>query len=70
MGKRKVTNFSKEGFPSYEVIEDEGQAKPCVQGTAWVNEDSLATGRKRGGKPTGPKGQPVEGNEYGPRELS
>ena len=69
MGKRKVTNFSREGYPSYEVIEDEGQAKPCVQGTAWVNADTRATGIKRGGKRTGPKGEAVEGNEYGPREL-
>jgi len=70
MGKRVVTSFSRAGFPSSEEIDEEGQAKPCVIGTAWVNPDTLATGRKRGGKRTGPKGEPVQGNEFGPRELS
>jgi hypothetical protein len=69
MGKRFVTNFSRAGFPSYEQIEEEGQAKPCVYGTAWVNTETLATSRRRAGKRTGPKGEPVAGNEYGPREL-
>jgi hypothetical protein len=69
MGKRLVTSFSRQGFPSHEAIDEEGQAKPCVYGTAWVNADTLATLRRRGGKRTGPKGKPVQANEYGPREL-
>ena len=69
MGRRFVTNFSREGFPSHEAIDEEGQAKPCVYGTAWVNVDTLATSRRLGGRRTGPKGEPVQGNEYGPRRL-
>jgi len=69
MGKRFVTNFSRAGFPSHELIDEEGQAKPSVYGTAWVHLDTLAAGRRHGGKPTGPKGEPVKGNEFGPREL-
>jgi len=69
MGKRFVTNFSRAGYPSYEQIDEEGQARPCVFGTAWVNSDTLATSRRRSGKLTGPKGEPVEGDEFGPRPL-
>lgn len=60
MGKRMMSNFGRAGFPSYEEVEEEGQAKPCVSGVAWVNPDTLATMRKHGGKPTGPKGEPLD----------
>lgn len=55
MSKRMVTNFSRPGFPSYEEVEEEGQAKPCVLGVAWVNTDTLATIRKHGGRRPGRK---------------
>jgi hypothetical protein len=61
MGKRMVTNFSRAGFPSYEEIDEDGQAKPCVFGHPWVNPDTLATSRKHGSKRSGPKGEPIEG---------
>jgi len=62
MGKRMVTNFSRPGFPSYEKIDEDGQAKPCVYGHPWVNPDTLATLRKHGDERTGPKGEPIAGD--------
>lgn len=69
MSKRMVSNFSRGGFPSYEEIDEEGQAKPCVYGIAWVNPDTLKTSRKRGGKPTGPKGEPIGESDFRPRSA-
>lgn len=60
MAKRMVTNFSRAGFPSYEKLEEDGQAKPAIYGVPWVNSDTLATIRKHGGRRTGPKGEPLE----------
>jgi len=60
MGKRMVTNFARAGFPSYEQVDEEGQAKPAVSGVRWVNPDTLATIRKHGGVRTGPKGEALE----------
>ncbi len=65
MAKRMVTHFSRAGYPSYEEIDDDGQAKPCVFGVPWVNEDTLATSRKHGSKRTGPKGEPLTDEEAG-----
>ncbi len=62
MAKRMVTNFSRAGFPSYEELDEDGQAKPCVYGVSWVNVDTLQTIEKVGGKRTGPKGEPLEGD--------
>ncbi len=59
MAKRMVTHFRRAGFPSYEVIDEEGQAKPCVYGVPWVNPDTLKTVAKCGGRPTGPRGEPL-----------
>lgn len=67
MGKRMVTSFSRAGFPSYEEIDEDGQAKPCVFGHAWVNPDTLETLRKHGSRRTGPKGEPVDGDAMLPR---
>lgn len=58
MAKRTVSNFSRAGFPSYEKVDEDGQAKPCVYGVPWVNPDTLATIAKHGGQRTGPKGEP------------
>jgi hypothetical protein len=55
-----VTNFQIEGFPSYEEIDESGQAKPCVYGVNWVNPDTIRTLVRHGGKPTGPKGEAIE----------
>jgi hypothetical protein len=63
MAKRMVTNFSRAGFPSYEQIDEDGQAKPCVYGVPWVNPDTIATINKRGGRRTGPKGEVLEPQE-------
>ena len=60
MGKRMVTNFARAGFPSYERIDEDGQAKPCVYGHPWVNPDTIETVRKHGNRRTGPKGEPIE----------
>lgn len=60
MAKRMVTNFSRAGFPSYESIDEDGQAKPCVFGHPWVNPDTLETLRKHGTRRTDPKGEPIE----------
>jgi hypothetical protein len=59
MARRMVTNFSRAGFPSYETIDEDGQAKPCVFGQPWVNPDTLATLHKHGNRRTGPKGEPI-----------
>jgi hypothetical protein len=58
MAKRMVSHFSRAGFPSYEEVDEDGQAKPCVYGVPWVNLDTLATITKHGGQRTGPKGEP------------
>lgn len=63
MAKRMVTNFSREAFPTYEQIDEEGQAKPCVYGVPWVNPDTMATILKRGGRRTDPKGEPLAPDE-------
>ncbi|HVN86999.1 MAG TPA: hypothetical protein VMW17_19385 [Candidatus Binatia bacterium] len=59
MAKRMVTNFARAGFPSYEQIDEEGQAKPCVYGVPWVNPDTIATIRRHGGTRTDAKGHPL-----------
>ncbi len=59
MARRMVTNFQRPFFPSYEEIDEEGQAKPCVYGVPWVNDDTLRTLAKHGGTRTGPKGEPL-----------
>ncbi len=64
MAKRKVSNFSREGFPSYEEVDEEGQAKNAVYGVSWVNPDTLKTMHRHGGKATGPKGEPVDPKNY------
>jgi hypothetical protein len=69
MAKRMVTNFSRAGFPSYERIDEDGQAKPAVFGHPWVNPDTLATSRKHGGRRTDPKGKPIEGDALVKRDL-
>lgn len=69
MAKRMVTNFSRAGFPSYECIDEDGQAKPAVFGHPWVNPDTLATLRKHGTQRTGPKGEPIEGDALVKRDL-
>ena len=70
MSKRMVTNFGREGFPSYECIDEEGQAKPAIYGVPWVNPDTLETIAKHGGKRTGPKGEPLEGESLELRDRS
>lgn len=65
MAKRMVTHFSRAGFPSYEELDDDGQAKPCVFGVPWVNEDTLATSRKHGSGRSGPKGEPLADESSG-----
>ena len=60
MSRRMVTNFQRAGFPSYEMIDEDGQAKPAIYGVHWVNPDTLKTMAKHGGKPTGPKGEPID----------
>jgi hypothetical protein len=59
MAKRMVTNFSRAGFPSYEQIDEEGQAKPCVYGVPWVNPDTIATIRRHGAQRSDAKGNPI-----------
>lgn len=55
-----VTSFSRAGYPSYELIEEDGQAKPSVMGQAWVNRETLATLGKHGERRSGPKGEPLD----------
>lgn len=57
MAKRMVTNFSRAGYPSYERIDEEGQAKPAIYGVPWVNPDTVATLKKHGETRTGPRGE-------------
>jgi len=59
MGKRKMINFAKAGFPQYEEVEEEGMAKPCAMGIPWVNVDTLSTLARRRIPRTGPKGEPL-----------
>lgn len=61
MAKRMVSNFSRQGYPSHQSLDDDGQAKPCVLGVPWVNPDTLRTIKRHGGTRTGPKGEPFEG---------
>jgi len=61
MAKRMVSNFSRAGYPSYEKLDDDGQAKPCVFGVPWVNPDTLKTLQRHGSTRTGPKGEAFEG---------
>ena len=63
MAKRMVTDFSRVGFPSYQEIDEEGQAKPAIYGVPWVSPDTLATMRKHGERRTGPKGEPWTGGQ-------
>lgn len=67
MPKRMVTSFSRAGFPSYERLDDDGQAKPCVYGVPWVNPTTLATIQRHGGRRTGPKGEPLPADGSGKR---
>ncbi len=67
MSKRMVTNFARAGFPSYEKIEEEGQAKPCVYGVPWVNPDTVETIRRHGGQRTDSKGNPLPSPSPEPR---
>lgn len=67
MAKRMVTNFTRAGFPSYEQIDEEGQAKPCVYGVPWVNPDTIATIRRHGARRTDPKGKPISEPSPDPR---
>ena len=69
MGKRMVSSFSRAGYPSYERIDEDGQAKPAIYGHPWVNPDTLETSRKHGGKRSGPKGEPIEGDALVKRPL-
>lgn len=69
MAKRMVTNFARAGFPSYERIDEDGQAKPCVYGVPWVNPDTVETVRKRRIERTGPKGEPLAGDVLVKRPL-
>jgi hypothetical protein len=57
MGKRKMVDFSKAGFPQYDEVEEEGMAKPCAMGIPWVNVDTLKTLDRRRIRRTGPKGE-------------
>jgi hypothetical protein len=67
MSRRMVTNFSRAGFPSYEQIDEEGQAKPCVYGVPWVNPDTIETIRRHGGQRTDPKGNSLPSPSPEPR---
>jgi len=69
MGKRMVSNFGRADYPSYEKIDEDGQAKPCVYGQPWVNPDTLETSLRHGGKRSGPKGEPIDGDVLVKREL-
>jgi len=60
MGKRRMINFTKAGFPQYEEVEEEGMAKLCAMGIPWVNVDTLSTLARRGIRRTCPKGEPLE----------
>ena len=64
-----VSNFSRPGYPSYEKLDDDGQAKPCVFGVAWVNPDTLKTLHRHGGTRTGPKGEDFAGVAPADREV-
>jgi len=41
------------------LVPEEGQAKPCAFGVAWVNPDTLKTLAKRKIPRTDPKGRPL-----------
>jgi hypothetical protein len=61
MAKRMVSNFSRHGYPSYQTLDDDAQAKPCVLGVPWVNPSTLRTIQRHGATRTGPKGESYEG---------
>jgi len=69
MSKRMVTNFARAGFPSYEEVDEEGQAKPAVAGVRWVNPDTLRTLQRRGGRRTGPRGEPLDDAQLAPGSV-
>jgi len=71
MSKRMVTNFARAGFPSYEEVDEEGQAKPAIAGVRWVNPDTLRTlpKQKHGSRRTGPKGEPLDDEQLAPGSV-
>ena len=73
MAKRMVSSFSRQSYPSYEKLDDDGQAKPIVFGVPWVNPDTLRTiqrhDRRSGNLRTGPKGEPFEGIAPADRKI-
>jgi hypothetical protein len=56
MALRKVTYFDKPGEAAI-AVDEEGQAKPCVLGVRWVNDETFETIRIRGGQRTGPRNE-------------
>lgn len=56
MAKRMQLDFNVAG-PS--TVDENGQPRPCVMGTEWVNTDTLATLDKIGIAPTDPWGKPL-----------
>lgn len=61
MANRMVSNFARHGYLSYQTVDDDAQAKPCVFGVAWVNPSTLRTIKRHGGGRTGPKGEAFDG---------
>ena len=41
MAKRMVTSFSRAAFPTYEEIDEDGQAKPCVYGVTAPRREAM-----------------------------
>ncbi len=61
MAKRMVSNFTRNTYPSFQTLDDDSQAKPCVMGVSWVNPSTLRTIKRHGSLRTGPKGETFEG---------
>ena len=43
MPKRMLLQFGERGFPSYDLVDEQGMPQPCALGVPWVHEDTRRT---------------------------
>jgi hypothetical protein len=59
VAKRMLLHYQKGGFPSYEVVDEQGMPQPCVLGIPWVNGDTQKTLARLRIPRTDPWGRPL-----------
>jgi hypothetical protein len=63
VAKRMLLHYQKGGFPSYEVVDEQGMPQPCALGIPWVNGDTQKTLAKVRIPRTDPWGRPLPDDE-------